>query len=49
MTDEGKLIEIQGTGEGRAFDVEEQQKLVKLCTKGIHELIELQNKVLGSA
>ena len=49
MTDEGKLIEIQGTGEGRAFDVEEQQKLVKLCTKGIHELIELQNKVLAEA
>ena len=49
MTDEGKLIEIQGTGEGRAFDVEEQQKLVKLCAKGIHELIELQNKVLAEA
>lgn len=47
MTEEGKLIEIQGTGEGRAFDIEEQQKLVKLCAKGINELIELQNKVIA--
>ena len=49
MTEEGKLIEIQGTGEGRAFDIEEQQKLVKLCAKGINELVELQNKVIAEA
>lgn len=49
MTEEGKLIEIQGTGEGRAFDIEEQQKLVKLCAKGINELIELQNKIIAEA
>ena len=49
MTEEGKLIEIQGTGEGRSFSVEEQQKLVKLCSKGIEELIALQNKVIAEA
>lgn len=49
MTEEGKLIEIQGTGEGRPFDVEEQQKLVKLCAKGIAELVELQNQVIREA
>lgn len=49
MTEEGKLIEIQGTGEGRAFDIEEQQKLVKLCAKGINELIQLQNKIIAEA
>ncbi|MCD7761483.1 MAG: ribonuclease PH [Clostridiales bacterium] len=49
MTEEGKLIEIQGTGEGRPFDVEEQQKLVRYCAKGIGELIELQNRVLTEA
>ncbi len=47
MTEDGKLIEIQGTGEGRAFSLEEQQTLVQLCAKGIHELNQLQREVLG--
>ncbi|MBQ3090559.1 MAG: ribonuclease PH [Oscillospiraceae bacterium] len=49
MTGDGKLIEIQGTGEGRAFSVEEQQKLVRICTKGIQELVEIQNRVIQEA
>lgn len=47
MNDRGHLIEIQGTGEGRAFTLEEQSKLVELCQKGIGELIALQNQALG--
>ncbi len=47
MNAKGELIEIQGTGEGRAFTLAEQQQLVTLCQKGINELIELQNRVLG--
>ncbi|MCD7856508.1 MAG: ribonuclease PH, partial [Clostridiales bacterium] len=47
MNAKGELIEIQGTGEGRAFTLAEQQQLVALCQKGINELIELQNRVLG--
>ncbi|MCD8354464.1 MAG: ribonuclease PH [Clostridiales bacterium] len=47
MNAKGELIEIQGTGEGRAFTLAEQQELVALCQKGINELIELQNRVLG--
>ena len=46
MTNEGKLVEIQGTGEGRAFTVAEQQALVELCAKGIKELQQLQKTVL---
>ena len=46
MNDNGELIEIQGTGEGRTFTVNEQQELVRLCTKGIRELIALQKSVL---
>jgi ribonuclease PH len=46
MTEGDRLVEIQGTGEGRAFDIEEQQKLVRLCTKGIHELMEKQNEAI---
>ena len=46
MNDDGELIEIQGTGEGRTFTVDEQQELVRLCAKGVKELIALQKKVL---
>lgn len=47
MTGNGELVEIQGTGEGRAFTIAEQQELVKLCGKGIARLQELQKEVLG--
>ena len=47
MTGDGQLVEIQGTGEGRAFTIAEQQELVKLCAKGIKELNEIQKEVLG--
>ena len=47
MNDRGELIEIQGTGEGRGFTVEEQRTLVDLCQGGIRQLIEKQKEVLG--
>ena len=46
MNDQGNFIEMQGTGEGRAFTVAEQQDLVRLCSKGVGELIALQKKIL---
>ena len=46
MDDQGRLIEIQGTGEGRPFTLEEQQKLLELCAKGIRELQAIQKQVL---
>ena len=46
MNDDGELIEIQGTSEGRAFTLKEQQELVALCQKGIRELIAKQKAVL---
>lgn len=46
MDDQGRLIEIQGTGEGRPFTLAEQQKLVELCAKGIQELQTIQKSVL---
>ncbi len=46
MTQEGELVEIQGTGEGRAFTLQEQRKLVDLCAKGIQELQAIQTIVL---
>lgn len=48
MTDGGQLVEIQGTGEGRAFTPKECDALVSLCAKGIRELIEKQKTVIGA-
>ena len=47
MNDRMELIELQGTGEGRAFTLEEQQTLVKLCEKGLAELMAMQKKIVG--
>ena len=47
MDDQGRLIEIQGTGEERPFTLEEQQELVRLCRKGIEGLQKVQRDVLG--
>ena len=47
MNDRGEIIELQGTGEGRGFTVEEQRTLVDLCAGGIRELLEKQKEILG--
>ena len=46
MTGDGRLVEIQGTGEGRAFTVEEQLALVELCRKGLFEIQQYQKEIL---
>jgi len=47
MDDQGRLIEIQGTGEERPFTLAEQQELVRLCETGIKQLQEIQKNILG--
>lgn len=47
MSDDGGIIELQGTGEERPFTMEEQQQLLRLCSKGIRELHTIQKQVLG--
>ena len=47
MTGEGELVELQGTGEGRPFTIDEQRALVDLCAKGIKELQDIQRPALG--
>ena len=47
MNELGEIIELQGTGEGRAFTVREQQELVELCAKGNRELIAKEKEILG--
>ena len=46
MTGDEKLVELQGTGEGRAFTIEEQRTLVDLCAKGIRELKAIQKAAI---
>ena len=48
MTAEGDIIELQATGEGRPFSVEEHRKLLALCRKGNAVLTQMQRRCLGS-
>lgn len=47
MTDGGKFVEVQGTGEESSFTREELNALLDLGEKGNRELIELEKEVLG--
>lgn len=47
MNENGEFIELQGTGEGRAFSVKELDKLLRLGEKGTRELMNSQLEALG--
>lgn len=47
MNEKQELIELQGTGERRPYSVKEEEQLLKLCAKGIGELIAAQKLALG--
>ena len=47
MDETGAFIELQGTGEGRAFSRAELNEILGLGEKGISELHEIQRKALG--
>ena len=47
MTEDGGLVEVQGTAEGRPFAKEEMDRMLALAEKGIRYLIEAQREVLG--
>ena len=48
MNGNGEFIELQGTGEGRAFTRGELNALLLLGEKGIRELMSMQRNALGS-
>ena len=48
MNERGEMIELQGTGEGRAFSREELDRLMAYAEKGIRELMEAQREALGN-
>ncbi len=47
MTQDGKMIEIQGTAEKEPFSQDEFSKLLTLGTKGCQELCALQKELIG--
>ena len=46
MTEDGKMIEIQGTAEGEAFSHEELLAMLALAKDGIFDIISMQKQVL---
>lgn len=46
MTEEGKMIEVQGTAEGEPFSHDELMTLLALAQKGIADIIEVQKAAL---
>lgn len=46
MTEEGKMIEIQGTAEGEAFSHEELLAMLALAKSGIDDIISVQKQAL---
>ncbi|MBT7643117.1 MAG: ribonuclease PH [Rhodobiaceae bacterium] len=47
MTGAGKMVEIQATAEGAAFDENEFAQIMSLAKNGIAELVALQKKTVG--
>jgi ribonuclease PH len=48
-TGSGRLIEVQGTGEGVTFSVEELHQLTDLALAGISQLVEIQSVAVAAA
>ena len=47
MTSKGDFVEIQGTAEGKPFSRETTEALLSLAEKGIQQLLQCQQEVLG--
>ena len=46
MTGKGRMVELQGTGEGGTFDEQQLTQLLALARGGVEQLIALQRKTL---
>ncbi|MFC1903681.1 ribonuclease PH [Chloroflexota bacterium] len=47
MTSKGEFVEVQGTAEGKPFSRENMDSLLSLAEKGIKQLFQVQQTVLG--
>lgn len=48
MLGNGKLVEVQGTAEGKPFSKTQMDHMVRMAQKGIEELIQIQKKSLSA-
>jgi ribonuclease PH len=46
MTDDGRFVELQGTGEQNTFTAEQLESMLTLARKGIRQIFALQKKAL---
>ena len=49
MSDNGKIVEIQGTAEGAAFGTQELTQLLGLAENGIQQLFAIQKQAITAA
>jgi ribonuclease PH len=49
MTESGKFVEIQGTGEEKSFSYEEMEAMLSLAKNGLNKIFEMQRKVIEEA
>lgn len=47
MTGSGKLVEVQGTAEGKTFSRKDLDKLLNMASAGISTIVKLEKKLLG--
>ncbi|MCB1803286.1 MAG: ribonuclease PH, partial [Gammaproteobacteria bacterium] len=48
MDNQGRFIEVQGTAEGAPFTSDEMNAMLDLARRGIGEIIDAQNAILGA-
>jgi len=46
MTGGGKYVELQGTGEGRPFDADQLEAMLRLARRGIRQLLKIQKQAI---
>jgi len=49
MTDTLEFVELQGSGEEATFSPEQMAEMIRLATKGVKELVEMQKQVIADA
>ena len=47
MTGSGRLVEVQGTAEGRPFTREQLDEMIELAADGVQQITEFQRQALG--
>jgi ribonuclease PH len=46
QTGSGMLVEVQGTAEGEPFGQETLQEMISMASRGVHQLVELQRRLV---